>query len=86
MDLSNTHLLVKYQDYLFDKLKTYTKSEDVKPIDIDLNNYIKLTEIEINCSQNGVDMYLINDNGLIFSRNDYTFVAFKQNNQIIWVN
>ena len=96
MDLSNTHLLVKYHDYLFNKLKQYTKSEDVKPKsnDIDLNNYIKLTEIELNLNGiltgnlngNGVDMYLIDEHGLLFKRNDYTFVGFKQNNEITWIN
>ena len=87
MDLSNTHLLVKYHDHLFNELKIHTKCHVVKPKsnDIDLNNYIKLNEIEC-CRSGGVDMYLIDDNGLLFKRTDYTFVGFKQNNEVTWIN
>lgn len=81
MNFSNTHLLVKYHDYLFDNLKKYTKSEDIKPNEVDLNNFVKVSEIEV-----GVDMYLIDDNGLLFKRHDYSIAGFKQNNEIVWIN
>jgi len=109
MSLSNTSLLVKYHEHLFNKLiNRNTKSDDSKSTtknktcdrsNVDLNNYVRLMDSIGNFSEfkcgieikggngkgngNGEEMYLIDDNGLLYKRHDYTLVGYKQGNDVI---